>query len=255
MNSLMLAVAAASLSLDVGWQPVPEGGVEYIIQIEPQLLESLKRQDVWSDVPPGLDIRRYRITVGNETLPRQQPPPSEPPRSEPPPIAAAPPNAATISPSDEKPASPVEAPKENTFDEPPDRYPPSDEAGSAPKIEPAPSEKSRFDQAGALPDEADAPRKLEPQPDSDPLGGRATSYNEPGETREAKKPLGQVAQQSISSEAGTETEPPPWLPLVFTALALFLSLSANVYLVWIAWGARHRYRALLDRFRGMPSPA
>ncbi len=44
--------------------------MEYIIQIEPQLIDTLaKDHDLSSDVPAGLDVRRFRITVGTGKLP------------------------------------------------------------------------------------------------------------------------------------------------------------------------------------------
>jgi hypothetical protein len=57
--------------VDVGYEPVADGHLEYIIQVEPQLLESLAAgHDVTSEVPRGLDIRHFRLTVGTATLPR-----------------------------------------------------------------------------------------------------------------------------------------------------------------------------------------
>ncbi len=59
-------LAAAVLGVDVGWQPLPGGGMEYIIQIEPELLEALRRGEVVvSQVPPQVkDVRQYRIVIG-----------------------------------------------------------------------------------------------------------------------------------------------------------------------------------------------
>ncbi len=74
MNTILLLVATAALGVDVGWEPLSDGGVEYIIQIEPQWLDSLaKDHDVSSDLPVGLDVRRFRITVGTRQLPRIMP--------------------------------------------------------------------------------------------------------------------------------------------------------------------------------------
>ena len=75
MNAFVLLVAMAATGVDVGWQPLDEGGFEYIIQIEPEMLESLLAgQAIQSDLPPFLqDVRTYRIVVGNEALPREDP--------------------------------------------------------------------------------------------------------------------------------------------------------------------------------------
>lgn len=70
MNALLILTATAALGIDVTYQPLPSGGVEYIIQIEPQLLAQLAQgKPIMSDVPAGLDIRRYRIMVGTTPLP------------------------------------------------------------------------------------------------------------------------------------------------------------------------------------------
>jgi len=71
----ILWIAVAVLGVDVGWQPLSEGGVQYLIQIEPHALEALSSGEVIrSDLPPGVDdVRGYRITVGTEQLPRELP--------------------------------------------------------------------------------------------------------------------------------------------------------------------------------------
>ncbi len=57
--------------VDTGYEPVDDGHLEYIIQIEPQLVGSLGTgHDVTSEVPRGLDVRHYRLTVGTAVLPR-----------------------------------------------------------------------------------------------------------------------------------------------------------------------------------------
>ena len=72
MNGLLILVTSAALGIEVGWEPLPEGGHEYTIQIEPQLLEVLQRgeDEIFSDVPPELDVRRYRLMVGTGKLGR-----------------------------------------------------------------------------------------------------------------------------------------------------------------------------------------
>ena len=71
MTGLLVCLSAAALGVDYGWQPIAGGGIEYVIQIEPQMLESLKQgEGVSSALPPGAkDIRRYRIMVGDGRLP------------------------------------------------------------------------------------------------------------------------------------------------------------------------------------------
>jgi len=64
------------VGIDVGWQPLPEGGMEYIIQLDPQTLEALKAgEPVQSDIPPSAgDVRSYKIIMGTTKLPRISPP-------------------------------------------------------------------------------------------------------------------------------------------------------------------------------------
>lgn len=75
----IILVAAATLGVDYGWQPRAGGGFEYIIQLEPETLQSLQRgEDVVSDIPPYLrNVRGYRITVGTGEVPRLGTPPTE----------------------------------------------------------------------------------------------------------------------------------------------------------------------------------
>src|SRR3990172_2920279 len=64
---------AAVVGTDVGWRRLPDGGMEYIIQIEPHMLDMLKSgEQIVSDIPPELwEVRSYRITVGTDELPRE----------------------------------------------------------------------------------------------------------------------------------------------------------------------------------------
>jgi hypothetical protein len=93
MNGVLALVAATVVSIDIGWQPRPDGGFEYIIQIEPQMLDTLKDgQAIGSELPANLrGMRSYKITVGNAKLPHEgEPAPFTPvPVDEPPAAPAA----------------------------------------------------------------------------------------------------------------------------------------------------------------------
>ena len=89
-GSLLLAVAVAALGSDFGYQPLPGGGLEYIIQIEPHLVDRLREGiDVTSDVPANVkNIRSCRFTVGSGELPRiDEPPVTAGPEDDLPPLA------------------------------------------------------------------------------------------------------------------------------------------------------------------------
>jgi hypothetical protein len=85
MIRLSAFIAAAAFGSDVGWQPLPEGGTEYIIQLGPHDLDALRRgRPVQSDIPPSAgEVRSYRIIVGSGSLPREAPPPRPAYRAEP----------------------------------------------------------------------------------------------------------------------------------------------------------------------------
>ena len=59
-----------------------------------------------------------------------------------------------------------------------------------------------------------------------------------------KPSMANANSQNGSSDADT---PKPWWALMGALLALFASLGANVYLVWIHQAARAKYRALVQR--------
>lgn len=66
-----LVAILSALWIDYGWQPLAGGGNEYIIQVPPELIDTLGSEGIESYVPPGVeDIRRIRITVGRESLPQ-----------------------------------------------------------------------------------------------------------------------------------------------------------------------------------------
>jgi hypothetical protein len=125
MNSLLILVATAAMGVEVGWEPLPGGGYEYTIQIEPELLKLLEQgnDEIFSEVPAGIDVRRYRVMVGvgkvrresaplaaNGSLPAEQPAAAAPaarqaaPTAQP--FAAAPPAAATADPFGTPPSDP-----------------------------------------------------------------------------------------------------------------------------------------------------
>jgi|GEM_PF-1792950 len=66
MNALIVLIATTALGIEVGWEPLPGGGHEYTLQLEPQLLKVLERgqEEIFSEVPAGVEVRRYRIVVG-----------------------------------------------------------------------------------------------------------------------------------------------------------------------------------------------
>jgi len=78
MSTLGIAVVIAAVGIDVGWRPLEDGRFEYILQLEPSVLEALRAgREVASDIPDGArGARCYRLTVGTATLPRSDTPPA-----------------------------------------------------------------------------------------------------------------------------------------------------------------------------------
>ncbi|MCO6457980.1 MAG: hypothetical protein J5I93_21970 [Pirellulaceae bacterium] len=74
MNAVALLLAVATVGVDYGWQRAEDGELEYIIQIEPELLETLRDEgvEIVSRIhPQARDIKRLRIRVGNSQLPKE----------------------------------------------------------------------------------------------------------------------------------------------------------------------------------------
>ena len=91
MNTLLVCVAAATLGVQVGWKPLPEGGMEYIIQLDAPTLDALRNgQTLQSDIPSAAgEIRSYCIYMGPGKPVRENPPPKPaPPAAKP--VAAEP---------------------------------------------------------------------------------------------------------------------------------------------------------------------
>jgi hypothetical protein len=92
MNTLLIVLAAATLGIDAGWQRLPDGGMEYIIQLDARAIEALQAgEQLRSDIPTEAgEIKAYCIKLGAETLPRETPPPKavETPATPPPPQPA-----------------------------------------------------------------------------------------------------------------------------------------------------------------------
>lgn len=212
MNAIALAVAC-TMGIDVGWQPVEDGpGVEYILQLDAESLEVLQGGEMFvSDIPAQVrDIRRLQISFGTRKLPRKLPKLISPP----PPVAKTPGE--------------------------PGRFTP--EEGSQPIVPPAESGTQLV--AGAEP----APSKAKKGEPSKLLATESVSsldalMNTKGT---GKSDEGTSAKEPLPLVDGS-AEPRPWIPLVGAVLGLFGSLGANVFLGWLWFGERTRYRKALAR--------
>jgi hypothetical protein len=226
MTGVGVLIAVSVLGIKWGWQPVAGGGIEYIIQIEPQTLESLKNgQDLQSDLPPLNEIRSYRITVGSERLPHE---------GEPPPA----PRPASTAPAIETSAKAPPAVKAS---------PPTAKAADGPDLA-QPQKISTELPAAAHP----MPWVTEGAPAGrDPWVKQAGGSLPPSSSAAGAAPAAAAASQTpapphVESEGEVKK---PWWALTATLLGLFTSFGLNLYLGLIAWDLRARYRNVVARLK------
>lgn len=77
MGGVPMLLLVAALGVDYGWQPDGGGGVEYVIQVQPDQWDNVKRLgEISSTIDPEVQgrVSRVIIRVGNERLPRVTPP-------------------------------------------------------------------------------------------------------------------------------------------------------------------------------------
>jgi hypothetical protein len=120
--------------------------------------------------------------------------------------------------------------------------PPSHEAATDPSAPQPPIASDNADDEATLGSQPPPPAKLRAAGDSaGPIQATFDSHhrdpaNQP-DARETQKP-------ELPSAVGK-----PWLTLVASVVLLCCSLGANLYLGWIAWDARTRYRNAVSQFR------
>jgi hypothetical protein len=226
MYGSILSVAAVLVGIDVGWRPLPEGGVEYLIQIEPELLETLESGSaVESDIPPSVTgVRAYRITVGAGELPRELPEPEAQPF---------------------EPGANPDAPEAQPGAAGASRLP-GDLSGVLPPLdrgalEPAEKEPSRLGASSPLSGFPLPPHRLEPDPGSQPIATQTAALVDQAETEPTPDTKPKTGQKTSPKETAK-----PWMPFTLVLFGLFASLGGNVFLGWVAYESRSRYRALRE---------
>jgi hypothetical protein len=193
MCGTMLCVAAVALGVDAGWQPLPDGGMEYVIQLDSQTVDLLRSGvDIPSDIPASVkDVRRLRITFGNASLARKIP-------------------AEAVS----GPAFPKLA------------------GGPLPRLSP----KQR----------ASNPFLDTLFPLYHPVSVRPPEVRTEARPRtEAARLLEEIRPKPAGERPPSEQPPVSW---TLTMGALIGAVAAAIFLAWIAWEYRIRYRRLLTQF-------
>ncbi len=200
MCTITACLTALLLGIDVGYQPSPQGGAEYIIQIEPGTLQALNPgEEMESYIPAeARDIhpRLIRVVIGNRKLPKEIP---------------------------AKAAGPGGAGREGP-------------AGTAPAKGTAPAGPA-LDLPAALPGAkagSISPAPFPPDPNAKPA-----VYIEPsGGSKAQPQPAAEsTAAHEAAHDAPHEAEK-PWLLFWGLLLGLAASLAGNVYIGWVFWDAR-----------------
>jgi len=246
MCATAVCLATVLLGIDVGWEPLPEGGVEYRIQIEPELLENLDGSGVLveSDVPPYVrDIRAFRITVGDAELGRKLSLSTDGPSDA---TQVAPFDPFLPSPSSPSipladPLPPIDRstpPGQSSETRPSSQNP----VGTAPEDpaqahESTPTASARAVQTEALVNPPAIPGPLPAGLIGRPLGVRQAIHVE---AIDPESPAVKTPDKSARPQIPAK----PWGTLIATSFALFASCGLNIYLVWIAVDFRRRYLAL-----------
>lgn len=221
MIAITTFIAACAIGVETGWQPIEEDQLEYIIRIEPQLIEAMRDgESVVSEIPPQLrGVRRYRIVVGDAD-------------------------------TDGGPLPRINLPPMSS--EPPDKDPEADGQRSNrgdPLKQAADVDRSRkllepnlldVDEGGVQRATAELASK----------SAKEDVTGDPSERAENER-LDLTAGDGPSSNGPSSNGPivtaKPWWPLSLALVGLFVSLGGNVYLTWITLNIRGRYRTLLNK--------
>jgi hypothetical protein len=296
-------------AVDFGWKELPDGGIEYQVQVEPELISTFATQGFSSEIPPGLrDIRSIRITTGKAQLPNQgdlqgpkvvqaaipekTTPASDVADNSAQKSAIKEPNMlSNVVTTGATEAAPLLNPNDgNTVPALPYRYSPpltsetnnGSASGSAFGSNPANGNpansnppNSSLPETNRIPglNEAANPLKgsfwpntsstakgeptpaavppeaksgFDPNPPRDNSAAVDTFRSENRYTVGAPQIGANELPQTVNKEISAP-EAKPWMPLMLALLALFASLAANVYLVWLHQEIRFKYFSLLRR--------
>jgi hypothetical protein len=217
----IFAITAPARGVTFGWQELPDGGIEYIVQVEPALLDAFRDTGYWSEIPAGTPaFRRIKLKVGDEKLPNEG--------TLPPPVVAPEPKQTVTE------GNPMASGAE--FSKPPDAPTREAPADFQQPAEAKPIYSGPFSGAFNRDQKLPAPEPID----------------EPAPTT---KPDAETPPMTTKKPVLGETEPPsgtarPWMPLMLALVALFASIGANAYLVWIHQTLRINYRAVVARMKG-----
>ncbi len=269
MCGSIVCLAAILLGVDARWPPLPDGGVQYVIQIEPQMLKGLESGDietVGSDVPPHVkDVRAYQIAIGTQRLAKNKPTPNV--RS---PIldgvdtewirlpAGGVECRVWIKPEVldelEKPGRviegkiPANVKRLSGFTITVGTKPLSSRSHYTPKAQTVPNvAPSQPPSDALLPDMPPYQCIFKPDAGSRQMPVQPANHLQQSETAADDQPRPKVDSNSLARKAPPQEPAKPWTPLTIVVIGLSASLGGNVFLLWIMQGLRSRYSALLRR--------
>ena len=227
MFGTVLLVATATMAIDIGWEPNAQGNIEYIIQIEPEAIPSMKNgTPIFYNLPAEhRGVHSFRFQVGREKLPRTGDFPL---------VASNEVNSIDshaqngVKQPDDSGTSVTPEPMEHR-----EPFKPSDDPW---KLKDPPG----F--AGSdvsLSSDTDKPKKLPPSRDARQIPANRAVYEQTTNTGNT----GTKVDDSKKSEEGTSS-----VSLILAWCTSAGLLAALVYLGWIHLGMRRRYLGLLADF-------
>jgi hypothetical protein len=245
-----LAASMAGAGISGSTQPLPGGGIEYVVQLEPLAVRSLQWTDLQSAVPADIrDIRSVRIIMVGQrpALPRPSPPAGESPQTMPTSSAA----ISTPGSGEERgppaalsPASPLPRPVE---DPPLAPIPPP-----GPDLVPHPSPGTAASFARETKESATSPPPIPAPAQATVDPPQKTSFLVPKETRPPDGQSGASEDRAVASKdaVGDADRPRPRLGLLVGLGATAAgALSGMLFFAWVAWDYRRRYLAIVARMQ------
>lgn len=220
MSPTALCALMLVAAIDYGYEPMENGGIRYLIRIEPHMVDLLNRGQVFgSDIPPEVAgrIRAFRVYSADQPASKAVPaaPPVEPPALRSAPVTAPP---AAAPPSAKGPL--VEPPAVNTGPAVPDLF-------RAPQA---------FSPAEDIPRQLPKTEKVE----------HAVAISPEGPAW----PEGGFVGDESPSARRVDSAPKPYFPLILAVLAAVGSSTGMLYFGWLAFDYRARYRRLLRETLG-----
>ena len=246
MTPTLTCLVIALTGVELGYQPAANGGLELIVQIDPNTFRTLAPGDPISQVVPSVaqQVRPTQITValGNGPLPHKLPavastwPIGPRPDAIVLPRTSAPPATAPIVPEAAPlPLSPV-TPATAAMPVAPLNLPsPSGRGAGAEGSPPGP----------LLSAPGDEPVRT-PPPSGSPVAPSITTDRQPAATPTTEAGASRFSNLPPINGGSMAATPPDhnWLLMCLLVIAL---AASNGYVAWLFWDARQRYLGLLSR--------